>query len=106
MQVAGRNNALLADCRLVRFGLFELNLPARLLSHKGHRVRLQEQPLRVLEALLAKPGELVTREELRQQVWSSDLNVNFEAGLNAAITKLRLALADSADNPRFIETVP
>lgn len=66
---------------------------------------MQEQPLRVLEILLERPGELVTRQELRQRLWPSDIYVDFELGLNGAIKRLRLALGDNADNPRFIETV-
>jgi Tol biopolymer transport system component/DNA-binding winged helix-turn-helix (wHTH) protein len=92
--------------RLIRFGLFELNTGTRQLLKQGRRVRLQDQPLRVLEILLEKPGELVTRQELKQRLWPSDIYVDFELGLNGAIKRLRLALGDTADNPRFIETVP
>jgi Tol biopolymer transport system component/DNA-binding winged helix-turn-helix (wHTH) protein len=91
--------------KLLRFGLFELNTAARQLEKQGRRVRLQEQPLRILEMLLERPGELVTRQELRQRLWPSDVYVDFERGLNGAIKRLRLALGDSADNPRFIATV-
>src|SRR5690348_685976 len=90
----------------IRFGLFELDRDARLLSKQGRRVRLQEQPLRVLEFLLEHPGRLVTREELQQRLWPHDVYVDFEMGLNAAVKRLRVALGDSGDNPRFIETVP
>jgi len=89
-----------------KFGLFELNTGIRQLHKQGRRVRLQEQPLRVLEILLERPGELVSREELRQRLWPGDIHVNFEIGLNGAIKRLRLALHDSADSPRFIETIP
>jgi Tol biopolymer transport system component/DNA-binding winged helix-turn-helix (wHTH) protein len=92
--------------KLFRFGLFELNPATRQLHKQGGQVRLQEQPLRVLEILLERPGELVTRQELRQRLWPSDIYVDFELGLNGAIKRLRLALGDSADNPRFVETVP
>jgi Tol biopolymer transport system component/DNA-binding winged helix-turn-helix (wHTH) protein len=91
--------------KLLRFGLFELNTAARQLEKQGRRVRLQEQPLRILEMLLERPGELVTRQELRQRLWPSDVYVDFERGLNGAIKRLRLALGDSADNPRFVATV-
>jgi Tol biopolymer transport system component/DNA-binding winged helix-turn-helix (wHTH) protein len=91
--------------KLFRFGLFELNDRARQLYKQGRRVRLQDQPLRVLEILLERPGELVTRQELRDRLWGSDIFVDFELGLNGAIKRLRLALGDSADNPRFVETV-
>src|SRR5260370_7540168 len=90
----------------LRFGLFELDRRARKLHKDGQRVRLQDQPFRVLEILLEKPGTLVTRQELRRRLWPTDINVEFEVGLNAAIKRLRLALGDSASHPRFIETVP
>jgi Tol biopolymer transport system component/DNA-binding winged helix-turn-helix (wHTH) protein len=91
---------------LVRFGLFELNTGSRKLHKQGRRVRIQDQPFRILEILLEQPGELVTRDELKKRVWPSDVHVDFELGLNGAIKRLRLALDDSADNPIFIETVP
>lgn len=90
----------------VRFGTYELDVAAAELRHRGINVKLQEQPLRVLQALLERPGEIVSREELRQRVWASDTFVDFEAGLNAAVRKLRHALRDDADNPRFVETLP
>ncbi len=88
-----------------RFGSFELDLGAGELRKSGMRVHLQEQPLRVLQLLLARPGELVTREELRQRLWPADTFVDFDAGLNNAVRRLREALGDSADAPRFVETV-
>nr|HEV7952401.1 winged helix-turn-helix domain-containing protein [Candidatus Acidoferrales bacterium] len=91
---------------LIRFGLFELNTGSRQLHKQGRRVRLQEQPLRILEILLEQPGELVTRQRLTSLLWPSDVHVDFEIGLNSAIKRLRLALDDSSDNPIFIETVP
>ena len=92
--------------RLVRFGAFELDLDEGVLSRYGRRVPLQEQPARILSLLVSRPDEVVTREELRQLVWTDDTFVEFDAGLNAAITKIRRALRDSASAPRFIETVP
>ena len=92
--------------RLVRFGAFELDLDAGVLSRYGRRVPLQEQPARILTLLVSRPGEVVTREELRHLVWTDDTFVEFDASLNAAITKIRRALRDSASAPRFIETVP
>ncbi len=89
-----------------RFGLFELNTASRQLLKQGRRVRLQEQPRLALEMLLEEPGCLVTRQQLRQRLWPSDIHVDFELGLTGTIKRLRLALDDSADNPRFIETVP
>jgi DNA-binding winged helix-turn-helix (wHTH) protein/tetratricopeptide (TPR) repeat protein len=92
--------------RLVRFGTFELDVDAVVLRRHGRRVPLQEQPARILVVLVSRPGELVTRDELRQLVWSDDTFVEFDASLNAAITKIRRALGDSATAPRFVETVP
>ena len=90
----------------IRFGVFELDLRSGEL-HKGRtRVKLQDQPLRVLIALVNKPGELVTREELRQELWPSDTFVDFEHGLRVAVNKLREALNDDPENPRFVETLP
>jgi len=92
--------------RLVRFGTFELDLDAGVLHRHGRRVPLQEQPARILGVLVSRPGEVVTREELRQLVWTDDTFVEFDASLNAAITKIRRALGDSASAPRFVETLP
>ena len=92
--------------RLMRFGAFELDVRSGELRNRGVKIRLQEQPLRILEILLAHPGDLVTREELRASLWPSDSLVDFDHGLNKAINKLREALDDSAENPRFVETLP
>jgi DNA-binding winged helix-turn-helix (wHTH) protein/Tfp pilus assembly protein PilF len=92
--------------KIVRFGLFEADLEQRLLSKEGVRVKLQDQPFQILVLLLERPYEVVTREEIQQKLWPVDTYVAFDDGLNTAIKKLRLALADSADNPRFVETVP
>jgi DNA-binding winged helix-turn-helix (wHTH) protein len=89
----------------VRFGVFELDLRTGELRKRGLRIRLQEQPFQVLAMLLQKPRELVTREELRQRLWTADTFVDFDHGLNKAINKIRGALGDSAASPRFIETV-
>jgi len=97
---------LRSTARLARFGSFEVDLRERKLTKAGGRIRLQEQPLRILTLLLERPRELVTREEIRQQVWPHDTFVDFDAALNTAMRKLREALNDSADNPRFVETVP
>ena len=88
----------------VRFGVFEVDLRAGELTKRGLRIRLQEQPFQVLAMLLEKPGELVTREELRRKLWSQTV-VDFDHGVNKAINKIREALGDSAENPRFVETV-
>jgi TolB-like protein/DNA-binding winged helix-turn-helix (wHTH) protein len=91
---------------VLRFGAFEVDLRAEELRKQGVRVRLQEQPFLVLKALLGRPGEIISREELRSQIWSADTFVDFDNSLNTAINKLRDALDDSAENPRFVETVP
>jgi Tol biopolymer transport system component/DNA-binding winged helix-turn-helix (wHTH) protein len=91
---------------LRRFGDFEVDLRAGELRKQGRRMRLQEQPLRVLSMLLERPGELVTREQLRLQLWPADTFVDFDHGLNSAVARLRESLNDSAEEPRFIETVP
>jgi eukaryotic-like serine/threonine-protein kinase len=91
---------------IFRFGTFEVDVRAGELRRQGVRVKLQEQPFHVLTVLLQQPGEVVTREELRNQNWPPDTFVDFENSLNTAINKLREALGDSADNPRFVETLP
>src|SRR5215467_5563204 len=92
--------------QVIRFGTFELDVRAGVLRKLGAKIRLQEQPLRILEMLLTHPGELVTREELRSRLWPSDTVVDFDHGLNKAINKLREALGDSVETPHFIDTVP
>ncbi len=89
----------------IRFGRFELDQTAGELYRDGRRVRLQEHPRQVLVALLERPGELVTREALRERLWKSDTFVDFEHGLNTAVKKARQALGDSAETPQFIETL-
>jgi DNA-binding winged helix-turn-helix (wHTH) protein/Tol biopolymer transport system component len=91
---------------VIRFGLFELDLKAGQLSRNGTKLRLPQQPLQLLAVLLERPGEIVTRDELRQRLWSSDVFVDFDHGLNKSIQKLRDALGDSATSPRYIETIP
>jgi len=91
---------------VVRFGVFEVDLRAGELRRKGVKIRLQEQPLQVLALLLQQPGQIVTREELKQKLWTGGIIVDFDHSLNTTINKLREALEDSADTPRFIETLP
>src|SRR5438093_12354441 len=91
---------------VVRFGIFELDAKSGELRRRGLKIRLPDQSFQILRMLLDRPGEVVTREELRQRLWASDTSVDFDAGLNSAIRKLRAALDDSAENPRFIETLP
>ena len=90
----------------VRFGAFEVNLRTGEVRKQGHNLRLQDQPFQVLALLLEHPGELVTREELQQKLWPGDTFVDFDVGLNSAIKKLRDVLGDSAEHPRYVETLP
>ena len=92
--------------RAVRFDDFEADLQAGQLRKHGLKIRLQEQPFRVLAVLLERPGELVTRDELRQKLWAKDEFVEFEHSLNTAVNRLRTALGDNAVHPRYIETIP
>src|ERR1700680_616926 len=91
---------------ILRFGVFEVDVRSGELRKQGVRIKVQEQPFHVLTVLLQRPGEAITREELRSQNWPADTFVDFDNSLNTAINKLREALGDSADNPRFIETLP
>src|ERR1700692_948967 len=90
----------------VRFVLFDVDLIHGIITRQGTRLKLQDQPFRILTILLQRPGEIVTREELRQALWPQGTHVNFNGSLNAALKKLRAALQDDAEKPRFIETVP
>lgn len=92
--------------QLIRFGVFEVDPRSGELRRKGFRVKLQDQPLQILLAVLERPGEVVTRDELRAKLWPADTFVDFEHGLNAAVKRLRDALGDTAENPRYIETLP
>ncbi|HZQ19279.1 MAG TPA: winged helix-turn-helix domain-containing protein [Terriglobales bacterium] len=92
--------------KLFRFGLFEAEPACSTLTRNGVRVKIQEQPFRVLVLLLERPGEIVTREELRQKLWPEGTYVDFDGSLNVILKKLRAAIDDDSDNPRFIETVP
>jgi TolB-like protein/DNA-binding winged helix-turn-helix (wHTH) protein/Tfp pilus assembly protein PilF len=91
---------------VVRFGTYEVSLQSGELRKAGLRIRVQQQPMKLLEVLLEHPGEVVTREELRGRVWPNESFGDFDQALNIAIGKLRSALGDSAENPRFIETLP
>ena len=96
----------LPTCRLLRFDNFELDLRAGELRKGGVKLRLQGQPIQVLTALLSSPGDLVTREEMRAQVWPAETFVDFDHGLHNAIARIRETLGDSAEKPRYIETLP
>jgi len=92
--------------RRLRTGLYEIDLDAGLVLRHGHRLPLQEQPFRVLAMLIEQPGEVVSREDIQARLWPADTHVGFDEGLNTAIRKLRIAFQDSAENPRFIQTIP
>src|ERR1700740_55998 len=92
------------QCR--SFGVFEIDLRTGELRKRGVRIKLQEQPFQILALLLERNGAVVGREELRDKLWSAHTFVDFDRSLNKAMTKLRAALGDSADSPRYIETIP
>ncbi len=96
----------LRHASVVRFGTFEVSLQSGEVRKAGVRIRVQQQPMKLLEILLERPGEVVTREELRSRVWANESFGDFDQALNIAIGKLRTALGDSAENPRYIETLP
>ena len=96
-----------ADMRtLIRFGTFQLDPQAGQLLKNGRVIRLKPQPLRLLQLLLSRPGELVTRDEIRDLLWGTDTFVDFEQGMNTAVRQIREALGDDAETPVFVETVP
>jgi DNA-binding winged helix-turn-helix (wHTH) protein len=92
--------------RLIHFGDFAIDPRAGELFKKGTKIKLQQQPFQVLAILLERPGDLVTREELRQRIWPADTFVDFDHSLNTAVKKLRQALGDGSQKPRFVETLP
>src|ERR1700689_3992671 len=92
--------------RTIRFGAFEADLPSGEVRKSGSRIKLQDQPFKVLQILLEHPGVLVTRDELQSRIWPSGNFGDFDHAVNVAIGKLKTALGDPADNPCFIETVP
>src|SRR6476469_1199749 len=96
----------LHSVQIVRFRLFEADLRTGELRKNGAKIPLQGQPFQVCAILLQRSGELVTREELRQKVWPEDTFVDFDYAVNTAIKKIRIALGDEADNPRFVQTLP
>jgi cholera toxin transcriptional activator len=93
------------EARLLRFGIFEVDLAAGELRKNGARIRLQEQPFQVLATLLRHAGHVVTRDDLRQKIWPADTFVDFDHSLNTAVNKIRESLGDSASSPRFVETI-
>jgi len=95
-----------ANGRPISFGVFEVDLHAGELRKQGLRIKIRDQSFQILLLLLARPGEVVSRDELQKQLWLADTFVDFERGLNKAVNHLRDALGDSAESPRFIETLP
>src|ERR1700756_5735853 len=91
---------------IVRFGTYEVSLQSGEMRKGGVRIKVQQQPMKLLEILLERPGEVVTREELRSRVWPNESFGDFDQAVNIAIAKLRSALGDSAEHPRYIETLP
>ncbi len=96
----------LRQTSVVRFGTYEVSLQSGEVRKAGVKIRVQQQPMKLLEILLERPGEVVTREELRGRVWADESFGDFDQAVNIAIGKLRSALGDSAENPRYIETLP
>src|ERR671919_1757295 len=99
-------DALMDADGTLRFGSFELDVRSRELRTGTATVRLQEQPFEILRMMLERPGAVVTRDELRRRLWPDGTFVDFEHSLNAAVKRLRAALGDDADNPRYVETLP
>src|ERR1700757_2624583 len=91
--------------RALRFGLYEVDFAAQELRKSGIRIKIQDQPFQILALLLERPGQIVTREEIQKRLWAGDTFVDFDLGLNSAVKKLRQALGDESDNPRFVETL-
>src|SRR5438477_11165644 len=102
----GSVEQLSGPVRLLRFGVYKIDLEAGELRKSGRKVSLQGQPFQVLVLLLTHAGRVMTREELQKRLWPADTFVDFDLGLNTAIKKIRAALGDSADNPKFVETLP
>src|ERR1700751_56374 len=91
--------------RAVRFGLYEVDFASQELRKSGIKIKIQDQPFQILSLLLERPGQIVTREEIQKRLWAGDTFVDFDLGLNSAVKKLRQALGDESDNPRFVETL-
>src|SRR6266852_1868001 len=100
------NSVAVAPARYACFGAFQLDLRKEELFKDGARVKLQGKVYQALRALLQKPGEIVTREELRLQLWPTDTHVNYDANVNTTVNKLRQVLGDSPDQPAFVDTIP
>jgi Tol biopolymer transport system component/DNA-binding winged helix-turn-helix (wHTH) protein len=96
---------LTAAKRVARFGLFEVDYASQELRKSGIKIKIQDQPFQILALLLERPGQIVTREEIQKRLWAGDTFVDFDLGLNSAVKKLRQALGDESENPRFVETL-
>src|SRR5215470_7973659 len=96
---------LTAARKVLRFGLFEVDFDGQELRKSGIKIKIQDQPFQILALLLERPGQIVTREEIQKRLWVGDTFVDFDLGLNSAVKKLRQALGDESDNPRFVETL-
>jgi DNA-binding winged helix-turn-helix (wHTH) protein len=102
----GTESSLLSSGRYIRLGPFQIDQQRQEITKNGEKLRLQGKVYRVLMTLLEKPGEVVTREELRQRLWPAETYVNYDANVNTTVNKLRLALGDSSEKPIYIETIP
>ncbi len=105
MEQKAPNGRGVSSPSMVRFGAFELDLRAAELRKNGHRIRLQEQPFQILVELLERPGQVVSREDIRKKLWPNNTVVEFDHSINAAVKRLRDALQDSPESPRYIETL-
>ena len=103
---AGTGRASPAVARYIRFGAFQIDQQREEVTQNGTRLKLQGKVYQVLLALLEKPGEVVTREELRQRLWPAEVQVNYDANVNTTVNKLRQTLGDSSDKPVYVETIP
>jgi DNA-binding winged helix-turn-helix (wHTH) protein len=102
----GSERAILSSKRYIRFGPFQIDQQRQEVARGGSRLKLQGKVYQILLILLERPGEVVTREELRSRLWPADTHVNYDANVNTAVNKLRQALGDSSDSPLYIETIP
>src|SRR2546425_6322046 len=105
-EATGSERTILSSRRYIRFGPFQIDQQRQEVTRSGSRLKLQGKVYQILLILLERPGEVVTREELRGRLWPADTHVNYDANVNTAVNKLRQALGDSSDNPRYIETIP
>jgi DNA-binding winged helix-turn-helix (wHTH) protein len=105
-EATGSERTILSSKRYVRFGPFQIDQQRQEVTRDGSRLKLQGKVYQILLILLERPGEVVTREELRSRLWPADTHVNYDANVNTAVNKLRQALGDSSDNPVYIETIP